>query len=62
MKSSQKEELDNIENFLFDWILFVMWEVINSKQIEKRKIQEFLQKVKKLSIFAKHALTGDEAN
>ena len=57
-----KGALDNILKFSF-WLNFIYQIKIDCLFTNtKRKIQKFLLKVKKSSIFVKHAESGDEAN
>ena len=52
--------------FFFSWLNFIYHVKIDCYYTHivhtKRKIQKFLLKVKKSSIFVKHAQSGDEAN
>ena len=57
-----KGALDNILEFSF-WLNSIYQVNIDCLFTStKRKIQKFLQKMKKSSVLVKHALSGDEAN
>ena len=54
-----KGALDNVENFLFDWILFIILKVIASKQMQKEKFKNLFRKWRNHQFFDKRAQTGD---